>query len=100
LRRNAEAQLVKNEVEGEKKKERRGVPEKEEGEERWEGEERKEQWRRGERRVEELLRVTLRETEDGFGVVRIREAVRVGAFVAMQSDNEAIIHLFFFFTSL
>jgi len=42
----------------------------------------------------------LREIEDGFEAVRMREAEGLGAFAAMQSDNEAIIHLFFSFTSL
>ena len=66
-------------------------PEMEEGGERREGEERKEQWRSGERAVEQV-RVRFKESEDGFGAVRMREAEGVGAVMAMQSDNEAIIH--------
>lgn len=50
--------------------------------------------------MKKLLRPTLRESEDGFGAVRMREAEGLGTFVAMQSDKEAIIHLFGFCTSL
>jgi len=38
----------------------------------------------------------LRESEDGFGAFRTREAKGVGAFATMQSDKEAIIQFSFF----
>lgn len=56
----------------------------EEGGERREGEERKEQWRSGERALEQV-RVRFKESEDGFGVVRMREAEGVGALIDRKS---------------
>ena len=41
--------------------------------------------------------IRFKESEDGFGAVRMREAEGVGAVMAMQSDNEAIIQFLFFF---